>query len=306
MESISKQDPRPSFDIMAMNTVPETGLDIGATATSQQRHAVEDLVASYRPEKTKVANVEMKLVTIDDVPVYHTPRRFSLREIVDKQVGEWIKEGIVEPCASEYSSQVVVIKKKDGTPRVCIDYRKINKKIVKDRYPLPLIEDQLDKLQDVRVVSTLDFRNGFFHVNVEENRKKYTSFVTHFGQYRFNKVPFGSLTNEGVALPSMDDLIIPAANEEEALRRPNAVFKVSSEHGLEINFKKCHFLQRNVEFLGHIISEGQIHPSSEKTKAVLRFPKPTTQKQLQSFLGLTAVLLKKSDEDDLLHPVFYE
>ncbi|GJQ80721.1 hypothetical protein Trydic_g9318 [Trypoxylus dichotomus] len=92
----------------------------------------------------------MKLVTIDDVPVYHTSRRLPLveREIVDKQVCEWIQEGIVEPCASEYASQVVVVKKKDGTPRVCIDYRKINKKIVKDRYHLPLIEDQLDKLQD--------------------------------------------------------------------------------------------------------------------------------------------------------------
>ncbi|GJQ66655.1 hypothetical protein Trydic_g4624 [Trypoxylus dichotomus] len=115
--------------------------------------------------------VEMKLVTIDDVPVYHIPRPlpFVEREIVDKQVSEWIKEGIVETCASEYSSQVVVIKKKEGTPRICIDYRKINKKIVKDRYPLLLIEDQLDKLQNARVFSTLDLRNGFLHVNVEEN-----------------------------------------------------------------------------------------------------------------------------------------
>ncbi|GJQ66188.1 hypothetical protein Trydic_g4248 [Trypoxylus dichotomus] len=151
--SISKQEPRSSFDIMAINTIPETGLDIGATASNQQRHAVEDLVAAYRPGKTKVANVEMKLVTIDEVPIYHTPRclPFVEREIVDKQVSEWIKEGIVEPYASEYTSQVVVVKKKDGTPRICIDYRKINKKIVKDRYPLPLIEDQLYKLQDARM-----------------------------------------------------------------------------------------------------------------------------------------------------------
>ncbi|GJQ88387.1 hypothetical protein Trydic_g8728 [Trypoxylus dichotomus] len=88
--SKSKQEPRSNFDIMAINTVPETCLDIGATATNQQRHAVEDLVASHRPEKTTVANVEIKLVTIDDVPVNHTPRRlpFVEREIVDKQVSE--------------------------------------------------------------------------------------------------------------------------------------------------------------------------------------------------------------------------
>ncbi|GJQ73012.1 hypothetical protein Trydic_g1648 [Trypoxylus dichotomus] len=196
--SISKQEPRSSFDIMAINTVTETGLDIGATAANQQRHAVEDLVASYRPEKTKVANVEMKLVTM--MTYIHSPRRlpFVEREIVDKEVSEWIKEGIVETCASEYSSQVVVVKKEDGTLRICIDYRKINKKIVKDRYPLPLIEDQIGQLQDARVFSTLDFRNGFFHVNVEENSKKYTSLVTHSGQYRFNKVPFGLCNSPSV------------------------------------------------------------------------------------------------------------
>lgn len=83
-----------------------------------------------------------------------------------------IKEGIIEPCASEYASGIVVVKKKDGSPRVCIDYRRLNK--VVDKYPLPLIEELLDKLRDVRVFSTIDLKNGYFHVAVETESKKYT------------------------------------------------------------------------------------------------------------------------------------
>jgi len=101
-------------------------------------------------------------------PIYQRPRRLPTveRDIVEKQVRDWLKDGIVEPCSSEYASPVVVVKKKDGSSRVCIDYRKLNRIMVKDRYPLPLIEDQLDKLQEAKVFSTMDLRNEFFHVNV--------------------------------------------------------------------------------------------------------------------------------------------
>jgi len=176
-------------------------------------------------------------------------------------------------------------------------------------FPLPLIEDQLDRLQDAHVFSTLDLKNGFFHVNVDEESSKFTSFVTHNGQYQFLKVPFGltnspgvfqrhvnaifrDLTRSGIAIPYVDDIIVPAADEVEAVANLNTVVKRCEEYGLVINLKKCCFLKKKIEFLGHCIENQSISISDDETKAVTKFPLPTNQKQLQSFLGLVGYFCK--------------
>ncbi|GFX80955.1 hypothetical protein TNCV_1909481 [Trichonephila clavipes] len=109
----------------------------------------------------------------------------------EKQIDEWLEQGIVRESCSDFLSPVVMYKRKDGTMRLCIDYRKLNKKIIKDRYPLPIIEEVLDKLRNGKIFTTLDLRNAFFHVDVDEASRKYTAFVTETGQYEFSKVPFG-------------------------------------------------------------------------------------------------------------------
>ncbi|GFX23344.1 hypothetical protein TNCV_4936591 [Trichonephila clavipes] len=169
---------------------------------------------------------------------------------LDKQIDEWIQNGVIEPCSSAYASQVLVVRKKDGSPRVCIDFRKLNRVLVKDHYPLPLIEDILDKLQDTRVFSTIDLRNGFFHVPVNKQSRPYTSFVTQNGQFQFLKMPFGlstcpstfqrfintvfrDLVVQGIVLPYMDDIVILAKNESEAIERLKKVLQVSSDYGLK-------------------------------------------------------------------------
>ncbi|GFT46511.1 retrovirus-related Pol polyprotein from transposon 412 [Trichonephila clavipes] len=142
----------------------------------------------------KIPNLDIALT--DDEPIFHKPRRlpFAARDIVGAQVDEWIKNGIVEPCSSPYASQVVVVKKKDGKSRVCIDYRRLNRKLIKDNYPLPLIDDILDCLQNAKIFTTLDLKNGFFHVAVNERSRKFTSLVTHNDQYRFRRMTFGLST----------------------------------------------------------------------------------------------------------------
>lgn len=172
---------------------------------------------------------------------------------------------------------------------------------------MPLIEDQLDKLRDTKLFTTLDLRNGFFHVAVDKESQKYTAFLTHEGHYRFLRVPFGlcpavfqrfinhtfrTLINKRDVLTYLDDLIIPADNERQALERLKSVFQVAKDHGLEINFKKCQFMQKHVEFLGHIIENGKIYPSPDKTTAVKRFPRPRSLKDVRSFLGLTGYFRK--------------
>ncbi|GFW96917.1 retrovirus-related Pol polyprotein from transposon 412 [Trichonephila clavipes] len=155
--------------------------DIGPNVSQHNRAEVEQLLSTYTPKKTKTVNIELDIALTDDEPIFHKPRRlpFSERDIVDAQVDEWVKNGIVEPCSSPYASQVVVVKKKDGKSRVCIDYRRLNCKLFKDNYPLPLIDDILDCLQNAKIFTTLDLKNGFFHVAVNERSRKFTSFVTH-------------------------------------------------------------------------------------------------------------------------------
>ena len=103
-------------------------------------------------------------------------------QIVEAQVAKWLKLGIIEPSSSKYCSPVVIVKKKrDITFRMCINYRRLNKFIMKDRFPLRLIKDILDRLQGTRIFSIIDLHNGFFHVDVEKESHKYTSFVTYKG-----------------------------------------------------------------------------------------------------------------------------
>ncbi|GFS81958.1 retrovirus-related Pol polyprotein from transposon 17.6 [Trichonephila clavipes] len=179
-------------------------------------------------------------------------------------------------------------KKKDGSSRMCIDYRKLNQKLVKDKFPLPIIEDVLDTLQEA---------------------KKVYIFIVPGGQFEFNKVPFGlstspgvfqryvssifrDLTRKGIVISYLDDLVIPAKNEQEGLEKLKIIFEVAKKYGLEIKYKKCQFLKRKIEFLGHIVESGTIKPSPTKTLAVRKFPEPTTIKQVQSFLGLTGYFRK--------------
>ncbi|GFU51508.1 transposon Tf2-6 polyprotein [Trichonephila clavipes] len=223
----------------------------------QIRRELFELISNYEPKKTEMTNVSMRIILKDDIPVYQPARRlsFSENQDVNKQIDEWLEQGIVRPSSSEYASPIVLVKKKDGTTRLCVDYRRLNRKLVKDRFPLPLIEDVLDRLQGAKVYTT-------------------------------------ELMRKGIVIIYMDDLVIPAKDEKEGLEKLGEVLEVASKYGLEMRFKKCQFLRRKVEFLGHVVENGTIRPSIAKTIAVKKFPVPTTVKQVQSFLGLTGYFRK--------------
>ncbi|GFX36495.1 transposon Tf2-6 polyprotein [Trichonephila clavipes] len=256
-------------------------LDLRHVENRQIKKELEKLIQDYKPEKTASTDVTMRIILKDEEPVCQHPRRLAFTERQEK----------------------------DGSSRMCIDYRKLNQKLVKDKFPLPIIEDVLDTLQEAKVYSTLDLRNGFFHVDVDEDCRKYTSFIVPDGQFEFNKVPFGlstspgvfqryvssifrDLTRKGIVISYLDDLVIPAKNEQEGLEKLKIIFEVAKKYGLEIKFKKCQFLKKKIEFLGHIVESGTIKPSPTKTLAVRKFPEPTTIKQVQSFLGLTGYFRK--------------
>ncbi|XP_043506100.1 uncharacterized protein LOC122526637 [Polistes fuscatus] len=272
---------------------------------------IKELIQNYKPNTKPDARTETKIKLTDNIPVCSKPRRLAPKEkkIVTQQLDEWLDEGIIQPSTSEYSSPVVVVPKKDGTYRVCIDYRKLNAKVVRDRFPMPLIEDCLDALTQGVVFSTIDLKNGFFHVKIEEDSRKFTSFVTPDGQFEFLRTPFGlcsspasflrfidevfgDLVRKKIVLTYMDDLIIPGIDYEDACKKLEITLTVAAQNGLIINWKKCKFLREEIEFLGHVVWNGSIRPSPTKVKAVQRFPEPKNRKQIQSFLGLTGYFRK--------------
>lgn len=155
------------------------------------REEVKYMINNYSPVKPEKSCIEMKIDLEDDVAVHQNPRRLATceRKIVADQVRQWLDEGIIVESKSQYSSPIVLVKKKYGNRRLCIDFRKLNEKVIKDRYPLPLIEDVLENLYYATIFTALDLKNGFFHVDIEQNSQKFTSFVTPDGQYEFKKVP---------------------------------------------------------------------------------------------------------------------
>ncbi|XP_036347667.1 uncharacterized protein LOC118757045, partial [Rhagoletis pomonella] len=200
--------------------------------------AVRQMIDEYKPTKDNSPSVNMKIILTDEVPVYQPPRRVSYEEqkIIDKQVEQWLDEGIIRPSCSNYASPVVLVSKKNGTKRLCCDYRKLNSKIIRDNFPMTLIDDALERLREANVYTTLDLANGFFHVPLDESSRKYTAFVTHSGQCEFQYVPFGicnspavfcryihailnDFIRDGTVVAYMDDLVIPAKTEEEAIEK---------------------------------------------------------------------------------------
>lgn len=274
-------------------------------------HELKEIIEGYAPKKVRESPIKMKITLLEDTPVYQPPRRLAIKErqFVETQVAEWIKDGIVRESFSNYASPIVLVKKKDNTQRLCVDYRNLNKKIYRDRFPIPIIDEQIDFLHDASFFSTLDLANGFFHVAIEEESIKYTAFVTPHGHYEFLRMPFGlcnspptfqrfivaifrPLIQARKVLIYIDDLIIPSKSEEEGFKVLEDVLKVATDFGLEIKWKKCKILQKEVEYLGYTISNGKIKPSGSKTKAVLNFPEPRTIQQVQSFLGLAGYFRK--------------
>lgn len=272
---------------------------------------VQQLITNYTPNENIETTIETKIVLSDDIPVFQNPRPISIAEkkVVEHTINEWLQMGIISPSTSNYASPIVLAKKKDDSLRLCIDYRRLNKKIIMDRYPMPNVEHQIDQLHSAKIYSILDLENGFFHVPVEKNSRKFTAFNCHMGIFEFNRTPFGlslspssfmryinhvfrNLINKGIVLIYVDDLIIPSTDVKEGLWRLKQVLQVSAENGLKIKWQKCSFLQTKVEYLGYIIQNGTIEPTPKKIAAVVNYPEPKSAHEIQVFLGLAAFCRK--------------
>ncbi|KAK9727837.1 Reverse transcriptase (RNA-dependent DNA polymerase) [Popillia japonica] len=237
---------------------------------------------------------------------YHPqPYRLSYaeREKVRCMVDELKHAGIVVDSTSAYASPILIVKKKTGDERMCVDYRGLNKVTKKMNYPLPIIDDQLDRLTGKCYFTTLDMFSGYYQVPVADEHKHKTAFVTPDGTYEFTKMPFGLVNGPAifqrlinsvlgslrftVAMAYMDDVLIPSSSVEEGLANLEQILAVFRRANLKLNLKKCYFLYENIDYLGFQISAKGIRPGERKAKCVLQFPVPTNVRGVRQFLGLT-------------------
>lgn len=217
-----------------------------------------------------------------------------------------LKEGVIRPSRSPYSSPIVLVRKKTGDLRLCVDYRELNKITVKDNFPSPLIDDQIDKLKTKKYFSHLDLKNGFHHVRVNEASVPYTSFITPLGQFEYLKMPFGlanapkvfsrftqqiftDLINKNEIILYMDDILVATETVPEHFDILKKVFNLAAnKFDLKFRLDKCSFLFNRIEYLGYIVDEVGVRPSPRNIDSVLNYPVPKNQKQVLQFIGLAS------------------
>ena len=244
----------------------------------------------------------------------------SQKSIITKHVKDMLDKKVIEKSSSPWSSPVVLVGKKDGTIRFCIDYRKLNKVTKKDTYPLPRIDETLEILGKAKFASTLDLFSGYWQIPLAPEDKEKTAFVCHEGLFQFNVMPFG-LTNapatfqramelvlsglqHEACLVYIDDVIVFGETFEQHQSNLKKVFERLRKANLKLKGKKCSFLQKEVPYLGHIISCGNIKPDPAKIDKVKNFPEPTNVTEIKSFLGLTSYYRKFiRNFAEIVHPI---
>lgn len=255
-------------------------------------------------ELGKALTGEMKIETVGKDPTYVKPRKmpYAQESVVQEIVRELYENDIIEPSASPYNSPIVLVKKKTGKWRMAVDYRELNKRTVKDRYPAPEIERCINALYGSNVFITLDLYSGYYQIPVEPASREKTAFSTPEGQFQFKRMPFGLVNSAAVfqrtidkmlrelrqpkIVAYVDDIIIGAKTNEEAIELLEQLLEGMRKNGLTINLQKSKFLKSQVEFLGVELAAGGIKPGAAKCQAVTEFPTPTDSKQVQRFLGL--------------------
>lgn len=247
---------------------------------------------------------EHKIQLTDDTPIASRPYPvpYNVRKTLDKEVQDMLDLGIVRPSQSNYASPVVIVKKKDGSNRICIDYRKLNKLTIKDPEPMPFIEDMFQNIGQDKYFSKLDLTKGYWQIAMAEEDIKKTAFVTHNAKLEFLRMPFGTKSAGATLMRCMrillhgiqnvhnyiDDIMIHTKDWDEHLQTLEIVFLRLKEAGLTVKPSKCEFGFQHIEFVGHIIGHGKIEVSESNARKVSEARRPTTKKEVRAFVALVS------------------
>ena len=324
VESISQlpaETPQESEPVVAMDALPDHLIDLFERSSryldDNQKLRLKAFLCEYKDvfatsdhDLGRTGLIKHKIDTGNNAPIKLPPRRLPLHQRAEeeKQVEQMLSRNVIEKSDSPWASPIVLVKKKDGTYRCCIDFRRVNSITVKDAYPLPRPDDCFDALYGSTWFSTLDLCSGYWQIELEPNDRPKTAFITRSGLYQFKVLPFGlcnaTATFERVmelvmtglqwktCLIYLDDVIVYGSTFELALERLKEVFLRFRKANLKLKVKKCELFQRSVSFLGHIVSKDGISADPEKIESVKSWPVPKNTTEVRSFLGFCSYYRK--------------
>ena len=271
-----------------------------------QRKELAEVITQYRevfpdvPSKTNLIKHDVDVG--DSAPIKQHPYRVSpmKKELLDKEVQYMLKNDIIEESQSNWSSPCILVPKHDGGFRFCTDFRKVNDKTKSDSFPIPRIADCIDQIGNAKFVSTFDMLKGYWQVPLTQRAREISAFVTPSGLYQYKVMPFG-MKNAPATFQRMvnklvrdidgcegyiDDVVIFSDNWSDHIRQIERFFQIMREAKLTINLMKSEFGKATVKYLGHIVGQGQVRPLDAKIQTIVKYPIPTSRKELARFLGM--------------------
>ena len=289
------------------SSVTSEGLERGKKVICQ----FHDIFSTDDNDIGHTTAVTHKIELYDEQPFKQRCRRIppAMYEEVKDHLQQLLASGVIRRSHSPWSSNIVLVRKKDGKLRMCVDYRQLNRLTIKDSYSIPRIEEMFDALSGSKYYSTLDMKSGYHQVEIEESHKERTAFsVGPLGFYEYNRMPFGlcnspatyqRLMNEcfeglhlKICLIYLDDIIVFSDTYEEHLSRLQQVFQRIRETGMKLSPKKCSFFKTRIRFLGHVVSEQGIEADGEKIQKIKDWPTPRNPNEVRQFLGFAGYYRK--------------
>ncbi|XP_038062329.1 uncharacterized protein LOC119732798 [Patiria miniata] len=293
-------------------------IDMGSQLSGEEKHQFQQLLQRYEEVFSKhdrdlgyTDTVKHTIHTGAAAPIRQRYRSLppSQYQEVRKHIQELLEAGVVQESVSPWASPIVVVRKRDQSIRLCIDYRRLNAVTTKNSFPLPRIDESLQALGKAKYFSVLDLTSGYYQVAMAKEDMEKTAFVTPFGLWEYTRMPFGLCNSPATfqrlmqrclgdqALSSLliylDDIIVFSTTFDEHLKRLELVFSRLQQHGLKVKPAKCSFFKTEVNYLGHLVVAGEgVRPDPEKIATVKDWPQPTTVTELRSFLGFTGFFRK--------------
>jgi hypothetical protein len=306
-KSVSCQAQPPAKDPMVFNLVVES-----ISVVEEFMDVFPKELLGMPPEREVEFYIDLIL---DTAPITKRPYRMAPTELAELklQIAELQQKGYIRPSSSPCGAPVLFVTKKDESMRMCIDYRSLNEVTIKNKYPLPQIDDLFDQLQGAKYFSKINLRLGYHQLRIKEADIQKTAFVTRYGQYEFTVIPFG-LTNtpaffmnlmnkvfmeelDKLVVVFINDILIYSKSREDHEHHLRIVLERLRAHQLYAKLSKCEFWLEKVAFLGHILTAEGIEVDSSKIEAVSKWKQPSNVSEVRSFLGMadiTAVLSKDS------------
>jgi len=313
LEPEDSEDPEVELGTLNPNqTETVRDVKVSSNLTEAQQFEAKQLLSEYEdiftdvPNTTALGNHEIHLTTTEPIrgKAYTLPH--AMRETLDKEIDSMLTLGVIKPSTAAYASPVVMVKKPDGSTRVCVDYRKLNKVTIFDPEPMPQAEEIFAKLAEDRFFSKFDLSKGYWQVPMRKEDQDVTTFVCHRGLFKFTVMPFGlvnapatfsrimrRLLQDSRGLDNyLDDVLAHTRDWPQHLQTLHEFFERIRRGSLTLRPSKCEIGGSSVSFLGHRLSEGELHPRDETVDKIRQAPQPRTKKQLRAFLGLAGFYRK--------------